>query len=175
MQARSLLLVVLAACGPRPPDDGATVGDPSSGSTTTTDPAPTTGSSTTTTGPAPTTGTTDDSGDAASVDPTIGKLDLPPSPDEPPPPPACDPLPDVPPEAHCEILQHDRGWKFFYACLEGADPDACPDATAAAVVDLLDDCSLCESVGGDAMCGPDPRRQDACCYWSFDLVSICPP
>lgn len=173
MQARSLFIFVIAACGPRPPDDGATVGDTSSGATTTTGPAPTTGPATTTSSSS---GATDDSGSAASVDPTIDKLDLPPPPDErpPPPPPACDPPPDVPPEAHCEVLQHDRGWDFFYACLEGADPLACPDATAAAVMDRLNDCSLCEAVSGDAMCGPDPSHPEACCYWGFGLVSRCP-
>ncbi|MCY1011961.1 hypothetical protein OV079_41745 [Nannocystis pusilla] len=176
MLERSLFIFVIAACGPQPPDDGATVGDTSSGATTTTGPAPAT-----TTGPAPTTttsstsGATDDSGSAASVDPTIGKLDLTPPPDEPPPPspPACDPPPEVPADAHCEVLEH-RSWQFIYACLEGADPDACPDAAAATVLDLLNDCSRCAGLGGEAMCGPDPRRQDACCYWGFDVSWACP-
>ncbi|MFY0538134.1 hypothetical protein [Nannocystis pusilla] len=81
--------------------------------------------------------------------------------------------PDVPADAHCEVLEH-RSSQFIYACLEGADPEACPDAAAATVLDLLNGCSLCVGVVGDAMCGPDPRRLDACCYWSFDLTYACP-
>lgn len=166
MQARALLLLLIAACGPRPPDDGATAGDTSS-ATTSTGPA-------LTTGPATSTGPTDDSG-AASVEPTIGKLDLPPERDmsPPPSPPACDPPPEVPADAHCEVLEH-RTWQFIYGCLEGADPEACPDAAAATVLDRLNGCSLCVGVVGDAMCGPDPRRQDACCYWGFDVTHACP-
>ncbi|WAS93222.1 hypothetical protein [Nannocystis punicea] len=168
---RSLLILVIAACGPQLPDEGATTGDTSTGATTTS-------SSTTTTSPTTTTGlSTGDSGSdsAASVDPPL-KFDLPPlPPDVPPPtPPACDPPPDVSPDVHCEVVPH-RPWDFMYACLEGADPDACPDAEAATVLDLLNDCSLCTGVGGDAMCGPDPRREDACCYWSFGLIHFCPP
>jgi hypothetical protein len=170
MPARSLLILVLAACGPQLPDDGTTAGDAGTGTTTT--------GTTTTTSPTTTTssstGVTDDSS-AASVDPPL-KLDLPPlkldmSP--PPRPPACDPPPDVSPDEHCEALPH-GSWDFMYDCLEGLDPEACPDAASATVLDLLKDCSLCTYVSGDAMCGPDPRREDACCYWGFGLVSVCP-
>ena len=91
------------------------------------------------------------------------------------PAPDCDVLPDVPAEATCDWFgEKDEPLKLVYACLKGVDPSACPDRLSEAANHAIAGCVWCNHVEFVEMCGPDPRRPEACCYWTVGFVHSCP-
>lgn len=126
-----------------------------------------------------TTSTTDSTSEAAT-DPTGGeKFDIPPP--TPPPPLACGDSPAIPDGALCSGRLLDWPWdsvgagwyEFLYACTDDA-PDVCPAPDSLKVESRLLQCHACDARKLlPPVCGPDPARADACCYWALAEARPC--
>ncbi len=126
-----------------------------------------------------TTGTTDATSTPTS-DPTGGeKFDVPPP--TPPPPLDCSEPPEVADGETCGVRLLNWPWDglgsgwyaFIYACTDDK-PDACPDPDSPEVELRLLQCHSCYARKLlPPVCGPDPARADACCYWALAEARPC--
>ncbi|MCY0992208.1 hypothetical protein OV203_34035 [Nannocystis sp. ILAH1] len=89
------------------------------------------------------------------------------------PPLDCNARPEVAPDTFCDYIWNGFDPGIVYACLDGADPEPCPDASAPEILTTLESCFQCWIIDTVGTCGPDPTRADACCYWARGYL-YCP-